>query len=64
MFVEWNDKGGVTSTSVHSFGSATQKQRSPQYADQSPLFIQMKEKPIRLELEDLLQHATRDYSTQ
>lgn len=61
MFVEWNSKGAVSSTSVHSFGSATLDETSPHYADQSPLFVEMREKPVRLELEDVLRHATRDY---
>ncbi len=62
MFVEWDKDGKVSSTSIHSFGSATLDENSPHYADQSPLFVQMREKPVRLELEDVLQHATRDYS--
>jgi acyl-homoserine-lactone acylase len=62
MFVEWDREGQVSSSSMHSFGSATQDEMSPHYADQSPLFVQMREKPVRLELEDLLQHASRDYS--
>ena len=62
MFVEWNTEGEVSSSSVHSFGSATLDSDSPHYADQSPLFAEPREKPVRLELEDLLEHATRDYS--
>ena len=62
MFVEWDRNGQVSSSSVHSFGSATLDENSPHYADQSPLFVEMREKPVRLELEDLLQHASRDYS--
>jgi acyl-homoserine-lactone acylase len=62
MFVEWDKDGKVSSTSVHSFGSATLDESSPHYADQSPLFVEMREKPVHLELEEVLQHATRDYS--
>lgn len=62
MFVEWDSNGQVSSTSSHSFGSATLDQSSPHYADQTPLFINMQEKPVRMELADLLKHATRDYS--
>lgn len=62
MFVEWDKDGGVSSSSVHNFGSATLDENSVHFADQSPLFVGMKEKPVRLEIDDLLQHATRDYS--
>lgn len=62
MFVEWDKEGKVTSRSVHNFGSATLDERSPHFADQAPLFIEMREKPVRLDLENLLEHATRDYS--
>ena len=62
MFVEWDSEGVVSSTSVHSFGSATLDEASPHFADQAPLFAEMREKPVRLELDDLLQHATRDYT--
>lgn len=62
MFVEWDTDGKVSSRSVHNFGSATLDQNSPHFADQAPLFIEMKDKPVRLELEDVIQHATRDYS--
>jgi len=62
MFVEWDQDGAVSSHSVHSFGSATLDADSPHFADQAPLFIDMREKPVRLDLEDLLQHASRDYS--
>ena len=64
MFVEWDSNGQVSSTSSHSFGSATLDQSSPHYADQTPLFINMQEKPVRMELADLLNHATRDYRPQ
>lgn len=62
MFVEWDERGKVSSSSVHNFGSATLDANSPHFVDQSPLFAQMQEKPVRLELSDVLQHATRDYS--
>lgn len=62
MFVEWDTDGRVNSSSVHNFGSATLDEESVHYDDQSALFIEMREKPVRLELNDLLKHATRDYS--
>jgi acyl-homoserine-lactone acylase len=62
MFVEWDSDGEVSSSSVHSFGTATLDENSRHYADQSPLFIEMREKPVYWYLDDLLQHASRDYS--
>ena len=56
------DDGRVSSTSMHSFGSATLDEGSPHFADQAPLFAMMQEKPVYLELDDLLRHASRDYT--
>ncbi len=62
MFVEWDAEGEPNSISVHNFGSATLDPDSPHYADQAPLYSAMREKPVYLRLEDLLQHHSRDYS--
>jgi penicillin amidase/acyl-homoserine-lactone acylase len=64
MFVEWDERGEVSSTSVHNFGSATLNSDSPHYSDQTPLFVEMREKPVHLELDQLLMHASRDYTPQ
>lgn len=64
MFVEWDANGRVSSTSMHSFGSATLDESSPHFDDQAPLFATMQEKPVYLELEELLQNASRDYTPQ
>jgi len=61
MFVEWDEEGEVSSRSVHSFGSATLDASSPHYADQSPLFLEMRDKPVLLEMEAVLREASRDY---
>ena len=46
MFVTWDRQGRLSSESVHQFGSATLDARSPHYADQTPLFVGMKTKPV------------------
>jgi penicillin amidase/acyl-homoserine-lactone acylase len=46
MFVTWDRQGRLSSDSVHQFGSATLDAQSPHYADQSPLFVAMKTKPV------------------
>jgi len=61
MFVTWDADGRVTSRSVHNYGSATRDAESPHYADQVPLFLEHRDKPVWLDLEDLLHHASRDY---
>ena len=48
LFVEWDPQGTLRSDSIHQFGSATLDARSPHYADQLPLFVEMKTKPVRL----------------
>ncbi|MFT4767834.1 MAG: acyl-homoserine-lactone acylase, partial [Glaciecola sp.] len=61
MFVEWDKNGKVSSRSIHNFGSATLDASSPHYADQAPLFVEQQDRPVRLDLEDVLAHASRDY---
>ncbi|WOJ94664.1 acylase [Congregibacter variabilis] len=61
MFVEWDEDGQVSSRAIHNFGSATLDEASPHYADQAPLFVEHEDRPVRLELEDVLAHASRDY---
>ena len=46
MFVSWDKAGKLCSRSVHQFGSATLDASSPHYADQTPLFVAMKTKPV------------------
>lgn len=61
MFVQWDKAGRLSSESVHQFGSATQDQRSPHYADQVPLFTAMKTKPVLFTEAQLKGHVREDY---
>jgi acyl-homoserine-lactone acylase len=61
MFVSWDKAGTLTSESIHEFGSATLDQNSPHYADQSPLFVAMKTKPVWFTQEQLAGHIEADY---
>jgi penicillin amidase/acyl-homoserine-lactone acylase len=61
MFVTWDKKGILASESIHQFGSATLDQSSPHYADQSPLFVAMKTKPVLFTLTELSGHVEADY---
>jgi acyl-homoserine-lactone acylase len=61
MFVTWDKQGRLSSESIHQFGSATQDQDSPHYADQSPLFVAMKTKPVLFTQAQLAGHIEADY---
>lgn len=61
MFVEWDEQGEIQVESVHQFGSATLDERSPHYADQVPLFLAERTKPMPFDLAEVLPSATRDY---
>jgi acyl-homoserine-lactone acylase len=57
MLIEWGPDGQVSSRSVHQFGAATVRTLSPHYADQSPLFVAEKWKPVRFTAEALQGHV-------
>jgi len=61
MFVTWDKAGALTSESIHQFGSATLDPKSPHYADQAPLFIAMKTKPVLFTQAQLAGHLEADY---
>ena len=61
MFVSWDKAGRLSSRSIHQFGSATLDETSPHYADQTPLFVAMKTKPVLFTEEQLKGHVARDY---
>ena len=62
MFVTWDRQGRLSSESVHQFGSATLDVRSPHYADQTPMFVNMKTKPVWFTEEQLRGHIRSDYA--
>jgi penicillin amidase/acyl-homoserine-lactone acylase len=61
MFVTWDKNGKLSSQSIHQFGSATLDPASPHYADQSPLFVAMRMKPVWFTEAELQGHFERDY---
>ena len=61
MFVTWDKAGRLASRSIHQFGSATLDAKSPHYADQSPLFVAMKTKPVLFNRSDLKGQIERSY---
>jgi len=61
MFVTWDKNGKLSSQSIHQFGSATLDENSPHYADQTPLFVAMRPKPVWFTEADLKGHIEADY---
>lgn len=62
MFVKWDSNGVLSSQSIHQFGSATLDPASPHYADQTPLFVAMKTKPVLFTEKELEGHIEADYA--
>jgi len=61
MFVTWDKNGKLSSESIHQFGSATLDANSRHYADQSPMFAEMKTKPVLFDQAELAGHVEADY---
>ncbi len=61
MFVEWPSGGPVQSRSIQPFGAATTRPRSRHYADQAPLFVEKRTKPVYFTRESLAGHVERRY---
>ena len=61
MFVTWDKTGALSSDSINQFGSATLDSHSPHYADQTPLFVAMKTKPVLFTQGQLAGNVEADY---
>jgi acyl-homoserine-lactone acylase len=61
MFVTWDKAGTLSSDSIHQFGSATLDAQSAHYADQTPLFVGMKTKPVLFTQSQLQGNVEADY---
>ncbi len=61
MFVSWDRFGKLSSQSIHQFGSATLDERSPHYADQTPMFVKEQLKPVLFTEEQLASNIEADY---
>jgi acyl-homoserine-lactone acylase len=62
MFVTWDKAGALSSDSINQFGSATLDSLSRHYADQTPLFVAMKTKPVLFTQGQLAGNVEADYS--
>jgi acyl-homoserine-lactone acylase len=61
MFVTWDKAGALSSDSINQFGSATLDSHSIHYADQTPLFVAMKTKPVLFTQSQLAGNVEADY---
>jgi penicillin amidase/acyl-homoserine-lactone acylase len=61
LIASWDRDGKVSSRSIHQFGSATLDEKSPHYADQLPLFVACKTKPVWLDEAEIRAHLEREY---
>ncbi|MEM8995541.1 MAG: acylase [Acidobacteriota bacterium] len=61
LIAAWGRDGVVRSRSIHNFGSATLDAASPHYADQAPLFVERRLKPVWLDESDIRAHLGREY---
>ncbi len=61
MFFVAFGKDGVRSRSLHQYGSATSRPKSPHYADQVPLFVTHQLKPVWMDEAEIRAHLEREY---
>jgi penicillin amidase/acyl-homoserine-lactone acylase len=61
MFLVSFGQDGVRSESLHQYGSATSRPKSPHYADQVPLFVAHQLKPVWLDESEIRAHLEREY---
>jgi len=61
LMVTWDSNGQVHSRSIHQFGSATLDESSRHFADQVPLFVARKTKPVWLDEEELRRNLESEY---
>jgi penicillin amidase/acyl-homoserine-lactone acylase len=62
MLIAWRPDGSVESYSVHQFGSATIREDSPHYDDQSEMFAAMELKPVWFDLDEIMENLEAEYT--
>ncbi len=61
LLVTFRADGSVVSESVHQFGSDTLGEGSAHFADQAPLFVDRRVKPVWFDESDILANLEREY---
>jgi acyl-homoserine lactone acylase PvdQ len=62
MLIAWRPDGSVESYSIHQFGSATIREDSPHYDDQSEMFAAMDLKPVWFNLVEIMANLEVQYT--
>jgi penicillin amidase/acyl-homoserine-lactone acylase len=62
MLIAWRPDGSVDSYSIHQFGSATIRDDSPHYDDQSEMFAAMELKPVWFDLAEIMANLEIEYT--
>lgn len=62
MLIAWRPDGSIDSYSIHQFGSATTREESPHYDDQSEMFADMELKPVWFELDEVMANLELEYT--
>lgn len=61
VMVTWQADGGLSSQSIHQYGSATSVPDSPHYADQAPIFVKRDLTPVWFTEADILANLENEY---
>ena len=61
MFMTWDTDGKVSSRSIQPYGQAITRPDSPHFADQAPLFVAHRTKPVWFDPKSLEGHISRRY---
>lgn len=61
LMVTWQPDGSVSSQSIHQYGSATQDESSPHYADQAPIFVRRELTPVWFTEAEILANLEAEY---
>jgi penicillin amidase/acyl-homoserine-lactone acylase len=57
----WDKNGKQGATTIHQYGSATSVRSSPHYADQAPLFVEQKMRPVWRTEEEIRANLESEY---
>ncbi|WP_420627307.1 acylase [Candidatus Leptofilum sp.] len=61
LLVTWQPDGSVSSQSIHQYGSATQDETSPHFADQAPIFVARELTPVWFIEAEILANLEQEY---
>ena len=59
IYVAWDANGKQSAETIHNFGAASSRPKSPHYADQSPLYAAEQMRPVALTRDDVVSKPHR-----